>query len=202
MIPMTRRHLLALGAAMSVAGVARAQEADPRLVEMSLGNADAPVTIIEYASFTCPHCATFHRDVLPLIKTEFIETGKVRLVFREVFFDRFGLWATMVARCGGQMRYFGMVDEIYRTQRDWTVGEGDAAVAENLRKIGRLAALTDDQINACLGDQTYANALVQGYQANAERDGIDSTPSFMINGEKFGNMGFDAFKAEIEARLG
>jgi protein-disulfide isomerase len=197
-----RAFLIASGALLAAGPLAAQDGGDPRMAEMVLGSPDAPVEIVEYASMTCPHCATFHVDVLPKLKAEYIDTGKVRLVLREVYFDRFGLWATMVARCGGEARYFGIVDEIFRTQRDWSRAGDDAAVAAALRRIGKLANLTDEEINACMSDQAFANALVQAYQENAKRDGIESTPTFLINGEKTGNKPWEALKAQIDAVLG
>ena len=100
---------------------ANAQEASTDMVEipdMVMGAADAPVEIIEYASFTCPHCANFHATTYPLLKADYIDTGKVRFVYREVYFDRFGLWASMIARCGGEMRFFGMAELIYEKQKE------------------------------------------------------------------------------------
>ena len=85
--------------------------------EMVRGKKNAPVTIIEYASFTCPHCATFHRDIFPKLEKEYIQTGKVRFVYREVYFDAPGLWAALVARCGGEDRYFGIIKLLYEKQK-------------------------------------------------------------------------------------
>lgn len=103
-LTLTRRDLMvgaAALAALSLAGPLAAQGVRP-VVEMSLGSPDAPVTLIEYASFTCPHCAAFNKDVMPRIKAEYIDTGKVRLVYREVYFDGPSLWASVVARCAGR----------------------------------------------------------------------------------------------------
>ncbi len=170
------------------------------VVEMELGAPDAPVTVVEYASFTCPHCATFHATVLPLLKADFIDTGKVRFIYRDVYFDRFGLWASLVARCE-PTRFFGIVELIYAQQRDW-FGNGDpATVAENLKKIGRVAGLGDAQLDACFADQAKAEALVAWFQKNAEADQIDSTPSLVIDGEKFANMPYAELKAIIDKKL-
>ncbi|MEO1152782.1 MAG: DsbA family protein [Pseudomonadota bacterium] len=187
-------------------GAVSAQEAgdvDTSMVtDMSLGNPDADVTVIEYASFTCPHCRTFHEGPFKDLKADYIDTGKIHFIYREVYFDRFGLWAGMVARCGGDERYFGLVDLIYQNQRDWA-GSGDpAAVADNLRRLGVTAGLEPDQVNACLEDGDMAQAMVAVYQENASADGIDSTPSFVINGTRYSNMNYADFVNIIEDELG
>jgi protein-disulfide isomerase len=189
----------------SPVGPATAQE-DPvdtsRVIEMSMGNPEAPVTVIEYASFTCPHCRTFHEGPFKQLKTDYIDTGRIHFVYREVYFDRFGLWAGMLARCAGPERYFGMAEMIYATQQEW-LGNGDpATIAENLRRMGRTAGLTDEEVNACLQDGEMARAMVAVYQENAEADGIESTPSFVINGEKYSNMSYQEFSGILERKLG
>ena len=191
-------------AAASLVGAAEAQEAadidTSTIVDMAIGDADAPVTVIEYASFTCPHCATFHADVFPDLKADYVDTGQVRFVHREVYFDRFGLWAGMVARCGGEERYFGIADLIYERQRDWTQGE-PAQVVENLRRIGKTAGLTDDQLDACLSDGQKAQTLVAWYQENAEADGIQATPTFVIDGQSYSNMPYADFSELLDGML-
>ena len=172
----------------------------PQIVEMTMGAQDAPVTVIEYASFTCPHCADFHEEVLPALKADYIDTGKVRLVYREVYFDRYGLWAAMLARCGDPMRYFGIADLLYDEQSEWARGE-PAEVAGNLRRLGLKAGLEEGQIESCLSDAAMAQALVDRYEAQAAEDGIDSTPSFIIDGEKMPNMGEADFRKALDAAL-
>ncbi len=201
---MDRRQFAQFSAAaltLSALPAAAQDAAAPQIAEMALGDADAPVEVIEYASFTCPHCAAFHAGPFQQLKTDYIDTGKVRFVYREVYFDRPGLWASMVARCGGPMRFFGIAEEIYDRQRDWTDGE-PAEIAENLRRIGRTAGLSDADLNACLTDAATAEALVADYEANAARDGIRSTPSFLIDGELNQNMSYDDFAAKLDAALG
>lgn len=198
--------LLGKGApAPLLVGIAEAQEGDvdtSLVQEMTLGNPDADVTVIEYASFTCPHCKTFHETTFGQLKENYIDTGKIHFIYREVYFDRFGLWAGMLARCAGPDRYFGLTELLYETQRDWTAGGDPAAVAENLRKLGRTAGLSDDEVNACLQDGDMARAMVAVYQENAEADDINSTPSFLINGEKYTNMGYEDFSAILDEKLG
>lgn len=181
---------------------AMAQDADLSLVqEMSVGNPDAAVTVIEYASFTCPHCKNFHTDTFGDLKKNYIDTGKINFIYREVYFDRFGLWAGMVARCGGPDRYFGLTGLLYENQSDWLAGGDPALIVENLRRIGKSGGLTDEQLDVCLSDGEKAQALVEVYQKNSEADGINSTPSFLINGESFSNMTYEDFAAAIDEKL-
>ncbi len=182
---------------------AEAQEIDTSSVaEMTLGDPDAPVEVIEYASFTCPHCANFHADVFDRLKADYIDTGKIHFVHREVYFDRYGLWAGMVARCGGEARYFGIADRIYATQQDWIARDSPGDTAANLRRIGRAAGMSNGEIDACLTDDGFAEALVAAYQRNAQRDGIRSTPSFVIDGELYSNMGYREFSDILNEKLG
>lgn len=177
-------------------GAVNAQETDAEIdtssiAEMSIGNPDAPVTVIEYASFTCPHCATFHAGPFKDLKADYIDTGKINFIYREVYFDRFGLWASMIARCAGTPeKFFGMTDLIYAGQSEWARAGEPAAIIEELRKIGRLAGLDGETMEACLQDADKAQTLVAWYQENATADGIDSTPSFVINGKKYANMAY------------
>jgi protein-disulfide isomerase len=196
------KHLLTAGAlalASMIAPAGAQESAD--VSEMTLGQPDAPVTVVEYASFTCPHCASFHQGPLQELKAEYVESGQVRFVYREVYFDRYGLWASMVARCGGEDRFFGIADMLYDKQSEWTDGE-PAAVADNLRRIGKLAGLSAESVDACLNDRDTAQALVAWYQQNAEADGVTSTPTLLINGEKHSNMPYDELVTLIEAELG
>lgn len=203
---MHRRDFLATGlvsvaaltAGLGLAGPAFAEIAE--IEDMVMGDPDAPVTVIEYASFTCPHCANFHATTFKELKKSYIDTGKVRFIHREVFFDRYGLWAAMVARCGGQLRYFGVADLIYTDQQSWTQGE-PAQIADNLRRIGRTSGLSNDQLDACLQDAEKAQALVAWNDANTKADGISGTPSFVIEGELYSNMSYADFAALLDEKL-
>lgn len=184
------------------AALAQDVEADESLViEMVEGSPDATVEVIEYASFTCPHCASFYEDQYQQIKANYVDTGLVRFVYREVYFDRPGLWASMVARCGGEMRFFGIVDLIYERQGDWARGETGQEIASDLRDIGKVAGLSDEQLDVCMGDAALAQALVGWSQANAEADDVQGTPSFVINGEKYSNMSYADFAAVLDEKL-
>jgi protein-disulfide isomerase len=174
-----------------------ADAAAPEVLEMVLGSPDAPVEMIEYASFTCPHCRSFHQNVLPQLKADYIDTGLVRYVYREVYFDRFGLWAGMVARCAGPERYFGVADLIYERQSEWTQGS-PAEVAENLRQIGRIVGLTNEQLDACMTDAAMAEAMLATYNANMEVHDISGTPAFVIAGTLHSNMSYADMSALID----
>ncbi len=193
------------GAALAQDAATDTAEAAPidisTVVDMAQGSPDAPVTLIEYASFTCPHCAAFHASQYPQLKTDYIDTGKVRFVFREVYFDRFGLWASMIARCGGEMRFFGIADMIYEQQQDWIAGGDPAMIAENLRTIGRTAGMDDATLDACMQDEVSAQTLVAWFTENSTRDEVTATPTLFIDGTKYSNMNYDELAALIDARL-
>lgn len=190
------------GGAVGAADLSDADSVDLSLVqEMVLGDEDAAVTVIEYASFTCPHCRSFHEGPFKQLKADYIDTGKIRFIYREVYFDRYGLWAGMVARCGGERRYFGLVDLIYQNQSVWTASNDPVQVAENLRRLGRQAGLTDAGLDACLQDGDKAQAMVALWQQHSERDDINSTPSFVINGIKYSNMSYADFSAVLDKEL-
>ncbi|MDJ1009366.1 MAG: DsbA family protein [Paracoccaceae bacterium] len=182
---------------------AQTADADLSLVqEMTLGDPDAPVTVIEYASYTCPHCQSFHAGPFKDLKADYIDTGKVHFIYREVYFDRPGLWAGLVARCAGPERFFGIVDEIYRQQADWARQESAAGIAGALRRIGLTAGIEPDTLEACLSDAEKAQAMVAVYEANAAEHGIRSTPSFVVNGRTYQNMSYGDFSALIDEELG
>jgi protein-disulfide isomerase len=172
-----------------------------RVLEMELGNPESAVTVMEFSSFTCPHCAAFNATVYPQLKEAYIDTGLIRYVKREVYFDAYGLWAGLVARCGGPMRYFGITEMIYAEQHDWARGEDANAVANNLRRIGRRAGMSDDELNACLTDRDMAVAMMEVYRTGQQEYDIRGTPSFVINGETYSNMGFDEFRQIIDPLL-
>jgi protein-disulfide isomerase len=208
---MNRRSLLlasAMTLGVGLSGLpAFAQEAAPAeeagaIFEMVLGNPDSKVEVIEYASFTCPHCAAFAQNQFVSIKANYIDTGLIKFVYRDVYFDRFGLWAAMIARCGNNTdRFFGLTEMLYEQQRDWLAGGDPATIASNLKTMGKVAGLDDAAIEACTTDAAYAQGLVDWYTENAERDEITSTPSFLINGEKYTNMTYEDFAAILDAEL-
>jgi protein-disulfide isomerase len=205
----TRRHVMALSAgfaalAATAQGQTETTEAAP-VPNFGMGDVAAKVKIVEYLSFTCPHCMHFHRDVLPKLRAEYIDTGKVRLEYHEVYFDQLGLLGAMLARCGGEMRYFGITDMLYDKQMDWADAADMNAAVEQLKKIGRAAGMEDAAIDACLRDQAQAEALVANYQKNIATDypgdSFGGTPSFIINGTQHSNMDYAELKGIIDAEL-
>lgn len=216
---MNRRFLLTSAGALIAAGsswrAALAQEtstaeASPevtegapaaRVYDMVIGQADAPVTFMEYGSFTCPHCAAFHEEVFINLKRDYIDTGKVRFVYRELVRNRFDIWASMLARCGGDMRYFGISEMLFTEQEEWS-GSGDpGSIADALRKMGKVAGFDDATLDVCLADAALAQEILDFSEANATADDITGTPTLFIDGEKVANGSWDQFKALIDAKL-
>jgi protein-disulfide isomerase len=207
MMKLNRRAMIALAAAATAAMTpAIAQETTtattaPAVSDYSVGSPDAKVKIVEYASFTCPHCANFHETVWPSLKTDYIDTGKVHFTLREVYFDRYGLWAALVARCGGEMKYFGIHDMLFAKQAEWVAAENPQQVVDNLKTIGRAAGLEDAAMDACLNDTANAEALIKQFQTNFEADGVEGTPTLFINGTKYSNMAYEDLKAILDEEL-
>ena len=190
--------------ALPFAANAQSSDADAaaaEIIDMVQGAKDAPITVIEYASFTCPHCARFHSDVYKLLRKNYIDTGKVKFIFREVYFDKYGMWASMIARCSGPDRFFGMTDLILNSQSTWARAGDDLAIVEALRKIGRLSGMQDAALDSCLQDGDKLRALVGWYKENAQRDGIQSTPSFLIDGQPYKNMDYEEFAKILDEKL-
>lgn len=168
--------------------------------EMVLGAEDAPIKMTEYASFTCSHCANFHRTVYKDLKADYIDTGKVQFTYRDVYFDQFGLWAAMVARCDPN-RFFGIADMLYSQQRDWIGDQDPAGISDRLRKIGLIAGLENDAITACLADEEKARTLVAWWQHNSRTLDVTSTPTLFIDDEKHSNMSYADLKSILDAKL-
>ncbi|UXU75091.1 MULTISPECIES: DsbA family protein [unclassified Paracoccus (in: a-proteobacteria)] len=212
-----RRSLIAAAAAALTAAAlpALAQEAKPAdtsqsseqmpegkvLADIVLGQESAPVTIVEYASFTCPHCANFHNDNMSRLKSEYIDTGKVRFIQRDVYFDAPGLWAGILARCGGDDKYYAMTDIIFSEQKTWMSAKSGDELAANLRKLGAKAGMTPEQMDACWNDRQKVADLLATFQANATKDKIEGTPTFIIDGETVQNQPWDDMKKIIDAKL-
>ena len=146
-----------------------------------LGDPKAPVTIIEYASLTCPHCATFHTASLPDLKKNYIDTGKVRLVYRHFPLDKFAAKGAMLANCAGKDREFAVIDVLFQNQLQWAGARDPEA---ELAKIGRLAGVGEAEFKACMENQALLEKILGERQAG-ERAGVDSTPTLFINGKRY-----------------
>lgn len=177
-------------------------DADPavEIVEMTLGAEDAPVKLVEYASFTCPHCARFHADQFKKLKAEYIDTGKVQFTFREVYFDRVGLWASMLARCESP-RFFGVSGMLFDKQSEWLAAQDPVQIAAALRKMGLVSGMSEETIDACLADGDKATALVDWFEKNRVADDINATPTLVIDGVKHENMSYADLREIIQGKL-
>lgn len=192
---------LAAPAAMSQEAAPAEQAQTETLPDIALGAEDAPLTIVEYASFTCGHCANFHEESWPKLKAEYVDSGKVRFIQRDVYFDQPGLWAGVLARCGGDDKYYAVSDMLFEEQEKWLAGGTGEEIAANLRKIGLKAGMTEEQMTACWEDTAKAEQLIATFQTNATADKIEATPTFIIGGEKVSNQPWDDMKAVIDGKL-
>ena len=176
---------------------------ESKYIEMSKGNDDAPVVFVEYASLTCPASAAFHSDVYPQLNKEYIETGKVKFIHREIYFDKAGLWAALTARCSNVVnRYFGMLELHYSEQAIWSRYESSDKIVDSLLKISAKSGIEKPKAISCLEDQEKALDLVNEFRIYVDKDAIESTPTFIINGKKYTNRSYDELKKIIHKELG
>jgi protein-disulfide isomerase len=149
------------------------------LPEMSLGKSDAPVTIVEYSSLSCPHCAAFHKDVLPTLKSEYIDTGKIRYEVREFPLNDAALAGSVVARCLDPSRYFAFTDLLFSKQDEWAF-KNDALSA--LKRLAKQAGLSDEKFDKCIQDPALQKEILE-IRTQGEKKGVNGTPSFFVNGK-------------------
>lgn len=167
--------------------------------ERFIGDVNAPVTMIEYASFTCPHCANFHKDILPQIKKDFVDTGKVKFVFRDFPFERVGATAAMLSRCVDEKRYYGFSSLLMKQQDQWAHSDNPMG---GLFKLAKLAGLSQAKIDACLTNEKMLDRIIMVRKEAMDKHGFNSTPSFLVNGEKMvGSSAYETFKSVIESKL-
>ncbi|KAB0573624.1 MULTISPECIES: DsbA family protein [Brucella] len=214
--PLNRRHVISLAGAaaagLAFAGNASAQSrsaeatvdaakvAEPgKLKDMVYGKADAPVTIVEYASLTCSHCADFAVNTFPTIKEKYIDTGKAKLIFREFPFDPRATAAFMLARCAPEDRYFPMIEVFFKQQQQWAgAADGEAA----LLQIAKLAGFTQESFKACLTNQQVLGDVNATMERGSTEFGVNATPTFFINGQKYaGALSVDEMSAIIDKLL-
>jgi protein-disulfide isomerase len=190
-------RLIASAMAQSAADVAKPVS----LPDMALGPANAPVTITEFASMTCPHCAAFNADVFPKIKSTYIDTGKIRYIFREFPLDIKAAAGSMLTRCIAKDdagKYFAVIDMLFKQQGDWVMKN----TTETLTRIGKQAGLSQEQVEACLKDQALLDKIAADQKYATEVLKVNSTPTFFINGDMIkGEASFDEFDKKIKALL-
>jgi protein-disulfide isomerase len=191
-----------IGEAMAQSAAAATDVAKPvSLPDMALGPKDAAVTITEYASMTCPHCARFAEDVFPKIKSTYIDTNKVRYVFREFPLDIKAAAGSMLARCIAKEhagKYFAVIDTLFKSQDVWT----GQKTTESLKLIGKQAGLSGQEVETCLKDQALLDKIAADQKYANEVLKVNSTPTFFVNGDMVkGEISFEEFKKKIDALL-
>ena len=190
-------RLIGQATAQSAADVAKPVS----LPDMALGPANASVTITEFASMTCPHCAAFNAEVFPKIKSAYIDTGKIRYIFREFPLDIKAAAGSMLARCIAKDdagKYFAVIDMLFKQQNDWVIKN----TTETLTRIGKQAGLSQQQVEDCLKDQALLDKIAADQKYAAEVLKVDSTPTFFVNGEKIkGEASFEEFQKKIDPLL-
>ncbi len=189
-----------VGGAMAQSQIAADVAKPQSLPDMALGPKDAAVTIVEYASMTCPHCAAFDEQVFPKIKAAYIDTGKIRYVFREFPLDIKAAAAAMLARCIAKddpVKFFAVVDTLFKQQDNWF-----SKTTEGLALIGKQAGMSEQAVDACLKDQSLLDKIAADQKYANEKLKVNSTPTFFINGEMIkGETSFEEFDKRIKALL-
>jgi protein-disulfide isomerase len=193
-VPARARLALLLAPALMTlaAGGAAAAEVKERV----LGDPAAPVTIIEYASLTCPHCATFHRTELPPIKAKYIDTGKAKLIFRDFPLDQVALQAAVLAHCAGDARYFRFLDAMFASQATWTRASDPV---EALKQLVKLGGLSEAEADACLADRAMQDGVLQARLDGEQEFDVSSTPTLIIDGKTYkGGRSIDEISEVID----
>ncbi len=166
------------------------------------GEEDAPVTIVEYASFTCPHCMDFEEEVWPKIQEKYVEEGKARLIYREVYFDGAGLLAATLARCVPEEQYYPMVFTLYDTNETWLKSQSNVeGIVGELTKLGLMAGLGKDQIAACFDNRDAQEAMIANTQMNMQKDNVSGTPTLIVNGETVTSWQWEELEPFLDKKL-
>ncbi len=193
--------MVAVPAAAALAPLvpARAAGIGERPGDMAVGDPDAPVTVIEFFSLTCPHCEWFHKNVYKQLKTDYVDTGRLRFVVRDFPLNAPALQAAVLAHCAGRERYFTFIDVLFQTFDDWASSRD---FTDKLGQIGELGGVSRDQFADCLADQGLENSIFQSIaDAQAEYD-VSGTPTLVVNGEKYdGKITLDALTKHIDRLL-
>lgn len=170
------------------------------LPDLVIGAANAKVTIVEYASMTCGHCARFHNTVLPELKKKYIDTGKVRFIMREFPIDNLAAAASMLARCAGGDKTYGLIDTFFAKQADWAFKEGSPV--PRLFEIAKQAGFTQESFDKCLTDQKLLDQVQAVRARGSDKFGVAATPTFFVNGKKLGGPTLADFEKAIDPLLG
>jgi len=208
MINISRRNLL-LGAAvigfapLTTLPAFAADKVDlsdlltPEDNDMTMGKDDAKVTVVEYASASCPHCAAFYKDVFPKIKADYIDTGKIKFLFREFPHNQQALAAFMLARCSPKEKYFPLIDVFFKTQEAWVPNAHDG-----LLNIMKQSGMSEADFDACLKNQDVAKGIIATREKASTKYGVDGIPTIFINGKVFtGEASYDDLKKTIDPLL-
>jgi protein-disulfide isomerase len=172
--------LLNMSPAAAQSATAAELLAPPELGDRVLGKDDAPVTVIEYASMTCPHCAHFAETTYPELKKRYIDTGKVKYIFREFPLDPLAAGAAMMARCADKDKFYPLIETLFQEQRKWAVEKP----IPQLMVIAKQAGMSEQTFNACLSDQKMLDAMQTEQKRASEKFGVNSTPTIFVNGQK------------------
>ena len=192
-----KKFLLAAAILITTALTAVAAEKPIVWEERTLGKADAPITITEYASLGCSHCAHFHATTLQDLKKNYIATGKAKLIFRDFSLDPLSLQAAQIARCLPEKQFFGFIGILFKNQEEWINPAGDLTV---LKKFASQAGMAETAFKACLDNKTLNDALLEKRLEASNTLKVEGTPTFFINGEKMtGDMSFENFEKKLNA---
>jgi protein-disulfide isomerase len=212
-VMMTRREALALlGSAVASAALLRSLPALAQAVpvedlavagplgDVALGPADAKVTIIEYASLTCSHCAAFHKETYPVLKERYIDTGQVRFILREFPLDPLATAGFMLARCDGDAKYYPVTDLLFDQQKTWAFSDKPV---DGLQQMLRQAGFSQEKFESCLRDQKLYDAVNAVRARASDKFNVNSTPTFFINGQRYpGNLSIAELEKVIKPLLG
>ena len=195
----TRRAFAALTLALAIPFAAQSAHAADPLPDVVMGNPDAKVEIVEYASMTCPHCANFHKTTFQDLKSEYIDTGKVKFVLREFPFDPLAAAVFMLARCS-EDKYYDVIDLFFENQSQWAVREGALPAIQSLAKQ---AGFSDQAFEACLTNQQLLDGINAVKDHGYDAMGVRATPTIFIDGEQLeGARNIEAFREIIDPKLG
>ena len=161
--------------------VLAAETPQPQSDDRVLGDAKAPITIFEYASLTCPHCAVFDQETLPKLKTEWIDTGKAKLILRDYPLDQSALLAAMVARCAPPDRFYAFIDTLFQSQLSWAQSSN---VKGSLARIAKVGGMSQAEFDQCVADQKLSDSIINSRLNGQQHYGVDSTPTFFVGAQR------------------